>query len=230
MKALWSWSCLATFSCLKTVHFPRVKFRSITSIAGDTIVCVILASRCIFRSLRLQTTVMSLSLMRLSSLTEMSFWTTMRSGLISVSLCSRILSEWPSTVIFYAKSVKWTYWLWSSYPMSLKSRILGSSRLVYMRLLAMLLVITTPFTIWDLELSFQSMILTLMYLLISIPSLSMRDEGWTCSTALSTKLVSMFSHLSTSRSQIKICSATTFWICLLEYYVSSCGTLLSLGN
>lgn len=175
------------------------------------------ASRFILRSSRLQTTVIFFSRIIFISFTEISFQIMTKFGLILSSFCSRILSVWPSTSILVAKSgmIKFGF-LPSSQSNERKSRILGLTRVVCMRLLAMLLLMTMPFIQADFELSFQSIILTLMHSLMSIESPYKREDGLTCSTAVMTNSVSMRSHFSAFNSFKKSCSQTTFLMCRFE--------------
>ena len=146
--ASWPLSCRDRLSYLKSLHWPSENLPSMTFMEGRTIVCVRRANRFIFRSSRLLTTVISLSRIIFNSFTDMSFYTTTRLGFISVSFCSSILSEWSSTSILVAKSgiMKCCEARPSSWPMSRRSKILGLMRVVYMRLLAILLLITIPLT------------------------------------------------------------------------------------
>ena len=179
-----------------------------------------LASLFILRSSRPQTTVIFLSRIMLSNLNGTSFCTITKSGLISLIFCSRILSVCSSRSIFVAKSGMMKFELReSSYARSLSRRILGLIRHDSILLLAMLLLITKPFTYCDLELSFQSMIFTFIASLMSIGSESILDEGFTYSTALITKPDSRVSHLSKLSSLINSCSQTTFWMWRLEYSI-----------
>ena len=175
------------------------------------------ASRLILRSSRLQTTVIFFSRIIFISFTDMSLQIMTKFGLIFSSFCSRIQSLWPSTSILVFKSgmIKLEF-LPASQSNARKRRILGLTRVVCMRLLAMLLLITIPLIQADFELSFQSIIFTLMHSLMSIESPNIREDGLTCSTAFMTNSVSIFSHLSALNSFKKSCSQTTFSMWRLE--------------
>lgn len=78
--------------------------------------------------------------------------------------------------------------------LSLRSRMEGFSMRDFIRLSAMFLLMTTPFTYYDLELSSQLIIFILMKELKFMESLRTLDEGRTLSTALCTNCRSLLPH------------------------------------